>query len=64
MMMMMMMEVMMAMKKMMMMMEVMMAMKKMMMAVRLMVDFGPFLEDSATRKCGLKDHAVHFETLS
>ena len=42
------------------MMEVMMAMKKMMMAVRLMVDFGPFLEDSATRKCGLKDHAVHF----
>ena len=46
------------------MMEVMMAMKKMMMAVRLMVDFGPFLEDSATRKCGLKDHAVHFETLS
>ena len=46
------------MKMMMMMMMVMM----MMMMIRLMVDFGPFFVDSATRKCGLKDHGVHFET--
>ena len=35
---------------------------KMMMMIRLMVDFGPFFVDSATQKCGLKDHGVHFET--
>ena len=29
---------------------------------RLMVDFGPLFVDSATRKCGLKDHGVDFET--
>ena len=46
------------MKMMMMMMMVMM----MMMMRRLMVDFGPFFVDSATQKCGLKDHGVHFET--
>ena len=46
------------MKMMMMMMMVMM----MMMMIRLMVDFGPFFVDSATQKCGLKDHGVHFET--
>ena len=34
----------------------------MMMMIRLMVDFGPFFVDSATQKCGLKDHGVHFET--
>ena len=32
--------------------------------IRLMVDFGPFFVDSASRKCGLKDHAVDFETWS
>ena len=48
------------MKMMMMMMMVMMMM--MMMMIRLMVDFGPFFVDSATQKCGLKDHGVHFET--
>ena len=48
---------MMIMKMMMMMMMVM-----MMMMIRLMVDFGPFFVDSATQKCGLKDHGVHFET--
>ena len=31
---------------------------------RLMVDFGPLFVDSATRKCGLKDHGVDFETWS
>ena len=36
----------------------------MMMMIRLMVDFGPFFVDSATRKCGLKDHGVDFETWS
>ena len=49
---------MMIMKMIMMMMMVMM----MMMMRRLMVDFGPFFVDSATQKCGLKDHGVHFET--
>ena len=40
-----------------------MIMKMMMMMMRrLMVDFGPFFVDSATQKCGLKDHGVHFET--
>ena len=34
----------------------------MMMMIRLMVDFGPFFVDSATQKCGRKDHGVHFET--
>ena len=34
----------------------------MMMMIRLVVDFGPFFVDSATRKCGLKDHGVDFET--
>ena len=48
------------MKMMMMMMMVMM----MMMMIRLMVDFGPFFVDSATPKCGLKDHGVGFETWS
>ena len=47
--------------KMMMMMMMMMVMMMMMM-IRLMVDFGPFFVDSATQKCGLKDHGVHFET--
>ena len=37
-------------------------MMMMMMMIRLMVDFGPFFVDSATQKCGLKDHGVHFET--
>ena len=36
----------------------------MMMMIRLMVDLGPFFVDSASRKCGLKDHAVDFETWS
>ena len=36
----------------------------MMMMIRLMVDFSPFFVNSATRKCGLKDHAVDFETWS
>ena len=40
----------------------MMMMMMMMMMIRLMVDFGPFFVDSATQKCGLKDHGVHFET--
>ena len=40
----------------------MMMMVMMMMMIRLMVDFGPFFVDSATQKCGLKDHGVHFET--
>ena len=40
----------------------MMIMKMMMMVIRLVVDFGPFFVDSATRKCGLKDHGVDFET--
>ena len=35
-----------------------------MVMIRLMVDFGPFFVDSATRKCGLKDHGVDFETWS
>ena len=39
-----------------------MMMMVMMMMIRLMVDFGPFFVDSATQKCGLKDHGVHFET--
>ena len=39
-----------------------MMMMMMMMMIRLMVDFGPFFVDSATQKCGLKDHGVHFET--
>ena len=39
-------------------------MTMMMMMIRLMVDFGPFFVDSATRKCGLKDHGVDFETWS
>ena len=34
----------------------------MMMMIRLMVDFGPFFVDSATRKCGLKDHGVDLRT--
>ena len=42
----------------------MMMMKMIMMMIRLMVDFGPFFVDSATRKCGLKDHGVGFETWS
>ena len=42
----------------------MMMMMMMMMMIRLMVDFGPFFVDSATRKCGLKDHGVDFETWS
>ena len=37
-------------------------MMMMMMMIRLVVDFGPFFVDSATRKCGLKDHGVDFET--
>ena len=37
-------------------------MMMMMMMIRLMVDFGPFFVDSATQKCGRKDHGVHFET--
>ena len=48
--------------KMMMMMMMMMMVMMMMMMIRLMVDFGPFFVDSATQKCGLKDHGVHFET--
>ena len=39
-------------------------MMMMMMMIRLMVDFGAFFVDSATRKCGLKDHGVDFETWS
>ena len=46
------------------MMMMMMMMKMIMMMIRLMVDFGPFFVDSATRKCGLKDHGVGFETWS
>ena len=42
--------------------KMMMMMMVMMMMIRLMVDFGPFFVDSATQKCGLKDHGVHFET--
>ena len=34
----------------------------MMRMIRLMVDFGPFFVDSATRTCGLKDHGVDFGT--
>ena len=49
---------------MMMVMTMMMMMMTMTMMIRLMVDFGPFFVDSATRKCGLKDHAVDFETWS
>ena len=45
-----------------MMMMMMMMVMIMMMMIRLMVDFGPFFVDSATQKCGLKDHGVHFET--
>ena len=48
--------------KMIMKMMMMMMMVMMMMMIRLMVDFGPFFVDSATQKCGLKDHGVHFET--
>ena len=48
----------------MMMMMMMMMMLLMMMMIRLMVDFGPFFVDSATRKCGLKDRGVDFETWS
>ena len=44
------------------MMMMMMMMMVMMMMIRLMVDFGPFFVDSATQKCGRKDHGVHFET--
>ena len=43
-------------------MKMMMMVMMMMMMIRLMVDFGPFFVDSATQKCGLKDHGVHFET--
>ena len=46
----------------MMIMKMIMKMMMMMMMIRLMVDFGPFFVDSATQKCGLKDHGVHFET--
>ena len=46
----------------MMIMKMIMKMMMMMMMRRLMVDFGPFFVDSATQKCGLKDHGVHFET--
>ena len=42
--------------------KMMMMMMVMMMMIRLMVDFGPFFVDSATQKCGLKDHGFHFET--
>ena len=48
--------------KMIMKMMMMMMMVMMMMMIRLMVDFGPFFVDSATQKCGRKDHGVHFET--
>ena len=53
---------MMIMKMIMKMMMMMMMVMIMMMMIRLMVDFGPFFVDSATQKCGLKDHGVHFET--
>ena len=46
----------------MMIMKMIMKMMMMMMMIRLMVDFGPFFVGSATQKCGLKDHGVHFET--
>ena len=46
----------------MMIMKMIMKMMMIMMMRRLMVDFGPFFVDSATQKCGLKDHGVHFET--
>ena len=53
---------MMIMKMIMKMMMMMMMVMIMMMMIRLMVDCGPFFVDSATQKCGLKDHGVHFET--
>ena len=53
---------MMIMKMIMKMMMMMMMVMIMMMMIRLMVDFGPFFVDSATQKCALKDHGVHFET--
>ena len=47
----------------MMMMKMKMIMKmRMKMMIRLMVDFGPFFVDSATLKCGLKDHGVDLGT--
>ena len=46
----------------MMIMKMIMKMMMIMMMRRLMVDFGPFFVDSATQKCGRKDHGVHFET--
>ena len=49
---------------MMMMMMMMMRRRRRRRRIRLMVDFGPFFVDSATRKCGLKDRGVDFETWS